>query len=217
MPSDVAIKPFAIFDMDGTRVDSMGCWHRVYTEFLLTHGAGDSAKSVATHIAHMTTYEASALFRDLLSLDDSIEDIAAALNGRMAELYRSEVQEKIGARAWLDRLKDQGVRMCVVSSTPEVLIRACLSRLDLMPFFSFILSCDTIGKGKEEPDAYLAAAQRLGALPHETAVYEDAPVALLTAKKAGFYAVAVYDGPSADAWEKMCETADAAVRDWRLI
>ena len=57
----------------------------------------------------------------------------------------------------------------------------------------------------------------MGATPSETAVYEDSPTALATAKRAGFYAVAVYDGPSADAWEKMCDTADAVVRDWRSV
>lgn len=217
MPTDVAIKPFAIFDMDGTLVDSMGCWHQVYTEFLLTHGAGESAASIATHIAHMTTCEAAALFRDVLSLDTSVADIAAALNARMEELYRSEVQEKPGARAFLERLAGCGVRMCVVSSTPAPLIRICLERLGLMPFFSFILSCDTIGKGKEEPDAYLAAAKRLGALPHEVAVYEDSPVALLTAKKASFYTVAVYDGPSANAWQSLVAAADASIEDWRSL
>ena len=217
MPTDILIKPFAIFDMDGTLVDSMGCWHHVYTEFLVTHGAGESAASIATHIAHMTTCEAAALFQEVLSLDTSVTDIAAALDGRMKELYQTEVCEKPGVRAWLEQLKNDGVHMCVVFSTPEPLIRVCLDRLGLTSFFSFILSCDTIGRGKEEPDAYLAAAKRLGAIPSEVAVYEDSPVALLTAKNAGFYAVAVYDEPSADAWEKMCENGDAAVRDWRLI
>lgn len=210
-------KPYAIFDMDGTLVDSMGCWNGVYIDFLTAHGAGDIAKELVAHTAHLTTYESAVLFRDLLSLDTSAADIAATLDARMQELYRHEVAEKPGVRQYLEQLKSSGVQMCVVSSTPEPLMRVCLDRLRLSPFFSFILSCDTIGKGKDEPDAYLAAANRMGATPSETAVYEDSPTALATAKRAGFYAVAVYDGPSADAWEKMCDTADAVVRDWRSV
>lgn len=217
MSTGIAIKPYAIFDMDGTLVDSMWGWNSVYIEFLTAHGAGAYAKELVEHTAHLTTYESAVLFRDRLSLDIAASDIAVTLDGRMKELYQTEVCEKPGVRAWLEQLKNDGVYMCVVSSTPEPLIRVCLDRLGLMDFFSFILSCDTIGKGKDEPDAYLAAAKRMGATPLETAVYEDSPTALMTAKRAGFYAVAVYDDSSASQWKEMCKEADAAVVDWRKI
>ena len=135
----------------------------------------------------------------------------------MKELYQNVILEKPGVRAYLERLRNEGVRMCVVSSTPEPLIRICLERLGLMPFFSFILSCETVGKGKEEPDAYFAAATRLGAAPSDTAVYEDSPTALMTAKRAGFYAVAVYDESSADQWTETSRNADAIISDWQMI
>jgi HAD superfamily phosphoserine phosphatase-like hydrolase len=217
MSTGIAIKPYAIFDMDGTLVDSMWCWNGVYIEFLTAHGAGAYAKELVENTAYLTTYESAVLFRDRLSLDISASDIAVALDGRMKELYQTEVCEKPGVRAWLEQLRNHGVRMCIVSSTPEPLIRVCLERLGLIDFFSFILSCDTIGIGKDAPDAYLAAAKRMGAKPSETAVYEDSPVALLTAKEAGFYAVAVYDDSSANQWAEMCRNADAAVLDWRKV
>ncbi|MBQ6146371.1 MAG: HAD family phosphatase [Clostridia bacterium] len=213
----MAMHPFAIFDMDGTLVDSMWCWNNVYLEFLRAHSAGEAAEELVAHTAHLTTYESAALFRDYLSLDRSAADIAFALDERMKELYQHNVQQKPGVRAYLERLRNEAVHMCVVSSTPEPLIRICLERLGLLPFFSFILSCDTIGKGKNEPDAYLAAAKRMGATPSETAVYEDSPTALLTAKKAGFYTVAVYDESSAAHWASLSQTADEAIVDWRSV
>ena len=209
--------PFAIFDMDGTLVDSMWCWNNVYIEFLRAHGAGEAAEELVAHTAHLTTYESAALFRDYLSLDRSAADIAFALDEHMKELYQHTVQEKPGVRAYLERLRNEAVHMCVVSSTPEPLIRICLERLELLPFFSFILSCDTIGKGKEEPDAYLAAAMRLDAVPADVAVYEDSPTALLTAKMAGFHTVAVYDESSQTHWNEMCKAADAAIVDWQTM
>ena len=217
MSTGITIRPYEIFDMDGTLVDSMWGWNSVYIEFLTAHGAGAYAKELVEHTAHLTTYESAVLFRDRLSLDISASDIAVTLDGRMKELYQKEISEKPGVRAWLEQLRNDGVHMCVVSSTPEPLIRVCLDRLGLIDFFSFILSCDTIGKGKDAPDAYLAAAKQLGAIPSDVAVYEDSPVALLTAKKAGFYAVAVYDDSSARLWEEMCRNADSAVLDWRKI
>ena len=214
----VETKPFAIFDMDGTLVDSMWGWNEIYITFLVAHGAtNEAAKEIIAHTAHFTTYESAELFREYLSLDTPAADIAAELDARMKELYQKVIQEKPGVRAYLERLRNDGVRMCVVSSSPEPLIRICLERLGLLPFFSFILSCETIGKGKEEPDAYFTAATRLGATPADTAVYEDSPTALLTAKRAGFYAVAAYDESNSGHWEEMCRSADAAVIDWRYV
>ena len=214
----VETKPFAIFDMDGTLVDSMWGWNEIYITFLVAHGAtNEAAKEIVAHTAHFTTYESAELFREYLSLDTPAAHIAAGLDARMKELYQNVIQEKPGVRAYLERLRNEGVRMCVVSSTPEPLIRICLERLGLMPFFSFILSCETVGKGKEEPDAYFAAATRLGAAPSDTAVYEDSPTALMTAKRAGFYAVAVYDESSADQWTETSRNADAIISDWQMI
>ena len=143
-------KPYAIFDMDGTLVDSMGCWNGVYIDFLTAHGAGDIAKELVAHTAHLTTYESAVLFRDLLSLDTSAADIAATLDARMQELYRHEVAEKPGVRQYLERIKSSGVQMCVVSSTPEPLMRVCLDRLRLSPFFSLhpLLRYDRKGEGR---------------------------------------------------------------------
>lgn len=78
MSPTVETKPFAIFDMDGTLVDSMWGWQEVYISFLVSHGAaGKAAKEIVAHTAHFTTYESAELFRQYLSLDTSAADIAA--------------------------------------------------------------------------------------------------------------------------------------------
>ena len=59
-------------------------------------------------------------------------------------------------------------------------------------YFELVLSCGEIGKGKDVPDIYLLARERMGDLPH-TWVFEDAYVAVKTATTAGFPTVAIYD------------------------
>ena len=80
--------------------------------------------------------------------------------------------------------------------------------------FAFILSFETLGVGKDRPDVYLEAARRLGAVPAETAVFEDAIFAARTAKAAGFHVVAVYDDSSAANWAELSALADESIRDW---
>ena len=107
------------------------------------------------------------------------------------EHYRSDVPLKPGVKAYLERLRGRGCRLCVATATAEPLARQCLSRLGVDGFFDFILSCETLGVSKDRPDVFLEAARRLGATPGETAVFEDALYAARTAREAGFYTVAV--------------------------
>ena len=71
------------------------------------------------------------------------------------------------------------------------LARAALARLGMLPAFSFLLTEAAVGRSKRHPDSYLAAARRLGLPPAQCPVYEDAPHAIATARRAGFPVVEV--------------------------
>ena len=105
--------------------------------------------------------------------------------------------------------------MCVASATPVHLIRACLTRLGVAEYFSFLISCDEAGAGKDRPGVYLLASEKLEAAPQETAVYEDALYAARTARDAGFYTVAVSEPAYASDWPALSALADEALLDWR--
>ena len=93
-------------------------------------------------------------------------------------------------------------------------MKACLDRLGVLDYFDFLLSCEEVGWGKDRPDVYHEAARRLGASPGEIAVYEDALGAAKTAKMAGYYVVAVYDGGT-QPWEELKKLADEAIDNWK--
>ncbi len=104
--------------------------------------------------------------------------------------------------------------MCIATITDRRLLEVCFRRLGIYEFFDFTLSANECGKGKDDPEIYLTACAKFGSSPEETAVFEDAPYALETAKKAGFYTVAVYDDGEKNNWEKAKATADESIRDW---
>ena len=180
--------------MDGTLVDSMGYWKRLAGEYLETHGVLNPPKDILEKIKPMTMTESAALFIREFGLQGTPEQVADDMNAMMDEHYRSDIPLKAGVKEYLTRLRDRGVRMCVASATAEPLMEACLSRLGVREDFEFLLSCETVGAGKRQPDVYLESIRRMGAEPSETAVYEDALYAAQTAKEAGFYVVGVYDG-----------------------
>ncbi|MBQ9422096.1 MAG: HAD-IA family hydrolase, partial [Pyramidobacter sp.] len=121
---------------------------------------------------------------------------------------------KPDVKAYLTALKSRGAKLCTASATGEPLVKLCLDRLGIGSLFDFMISCVDVGASKDRPDVYFEAARRMGAKPEETAVFEDSLKALTTAKRAGFYAVAVWDEASAGDWPALCELADEAVRSW---
>lgn len=208
-------KRFAIFDMDGTLVDSMVYWKHLAMEFLESKGVRTISTDILERIKPMTMTESAALFIKEYGLSSTAESIAAEMNAMMDEHYRKDIPLKPGVSAYLEALHKKGVVMCVASATAEELMDACLTRLGVAHYFSFLLSCETVGTGKNHPDVYLEAAKRLAAHPKDIAVFEDALYAANTAKQAGFYTVAVRDDSNQPHWETLTALADEVILDWQ--
>lgn len=204
-------KRFAIFDMDGTLVDSMIYWKRLAAEFLTSKGVKHIPEDVLERIKPMTMSESAALFGQEFGLEGDLE---GEMNAMMDDHYRQDIPLKAGVEGYLRHLKERGVVMCVASATAEGLMEACLTRLGVADCFRFLLSCESVGAGKNRPDVYHACAQRLGAKPGEIAVYEDALYALETAKQAGYCTVAVYDDSAKTHWSKLCALAEESILNW---
>ena len=210
-------KVYAIFDMDGTLVDSMGYWQSLEREFLVSKGVTEGLEEILEQTKPMTLAEASVLFSQCCGWEGSPEELEREVLALMEEHYRRDVLPKPGARAYLEKLRARGVEMCVASATPTHLIRLCLERLGMDHYFTFLLSCVEVGAGKSRPDVYLECARRLNARPDEIAVYEDAVYAVRSAKAAGFYVAAVHDGERNEFfWPEMTALADESIVDWNL-
>ena len=207
-------KRFAIFDMDGTLVDSMVYWQRLGREYLASRGVTEGVDEVLERIKAMTMAESSALFIETFGLPGTPETVEAEMNAVMDGHYRSDIPLKPGAAHYLAALKARGTKMCVATATPEPLARACLERLGVLEDFAFLLSCDEVAAGKDKPDVFFEAARRLGSAPAETAAFEDALFAARTAKDAGFYTVGVYDASGDGHWNELTALSDETVRDW---
>lgn len=204
-------KKFAIFDMDGTLIDSMGFWKNLATEYLTAKGIEEIPGEILERIKPMTMSESAALFKQEFGLTGDPE---SEMNAMMDAHYRNDIPLKPGVREYLENLHRQGVRMCVASATAEHLMESCLTRLGVRQYFEFLLSCETVGAGKRSPLVYQEAARRLGAVPGQIAVYEDALYAVQTAKAAGFHVVGVYDDSAAGSWQAIEQESDEVILNW---
>ncbi|MBQ8839811.1 MAG: HAD family phosphatase [Clostridia bacterium] len=182
----------AIFDFDGTLVDSMFIWDSFGEDYLRTLGK-EPKENLTETFKTFTLEQAAEYYRKNYGVTLSVEEIVDGVNEMVAKLYRTKVTLKDGVREFLEALKSQGVKMCVATVTDRPIVEDVLVSLGIRDFFTEIFTCAEVGYNKETPHIYRVALEALGAKKDETVVFEDALYALITAKKDGFKVAAVYD------------------------
>ena len=205
----------AIFDMDGTLLDSMKVWENAGEDYLRTLGCVPE-EGVGELMKSMSLQQAALYCRERYALPLSVEEIMAGVNGRVERFYRQEARLKPGALDFLRTLSQRGVRMCLATATDLHLVEAALDRCGVRTYFSALFTCTQVGSGKDEPHIYRAALRHLGTGRADTLVFEDALYAARTAKGDGFVTVGV-----ADAYEKnegeLERLSDFFLRDFREV
>ncbi|MCI9272853.1 MAG: HAD family phosphatase [Clostridiales bacterium] len=199
----------AIFDMDGTLLDSMGMWRNVGSDYLLQHGI--TPPENLSDLLHALTFEqAACYFQKEFGIQYPLSEIIEDIQRIPEEQYRCFIPLKPGAKELLLRLKEKGVTMCVATETDRECAQEAFKRLEVFRCFSFLLSCKELGKGKNDPAVYLESARRLCSVPGEVLVLEDCLYCAKTAKEAGFPVAAVYDAASEADWPQMKRICDYA-------
>lgn len=185
----------AIFDMDGTLVDSLMLWDVLHDAYAQAYP--DKVGTVISEednrlMRVLPLPESMELLHNHYDLGESAEELLKLTQAVFYDFYSKQVKLKDGVREFLEELRLRGVRMCIASATPLPLVEAALAHCGIRSYFEKVFSCGEIGKGKDVPDIYFLAKEYMGNLP-DTWVFEDAFVAVSTATKAEFPTVAVYD------------------------
>ena len=182
----------AIFDLDGTLLDSMFIWDTIGEDYLRALGKEPHENLKETFMT-LTLEEAAEYYRKNYGVTLSVQEIVDGVNAMVEQTYRTKVTLKPGISEYLAWLKGNGVRMCVATVTDRYLVEETLERLGVRHYFSEIFTCAEVGFGKDKPILYQKALEHLGTAKEETYVFEDMLFALNTAKTDGFPTVGVYD------------------------
>ena len=202
----------AIFDLDGTLLDSMFIWDTIGEEYLRSLGKEPHEDLKETFMT-LTLEEAAVYYRENYGVTLSVEEIVDGVNSMVEQTYRTKVTLKPGISEYLAWLKENRVRMCVATVTDRYLVEETLERLGVRHYFSEIFTCAEVGFGKDKPIIYQKALEHLGTAKDETYVFEDMLFALNTAKTDGFPTVGVYDRHEVHQ-DELKELADYYVLDF---
>ncbi|MDO4343849.1 MAG: HAD family phosphatase [Eubacteriales bacterium] len=203
----------AVFDADGTLLDSMYIWETIASDYLRSRGI-EPEEGLDKKFASMSVEQAAAYYMDHYGIGGSVPGIVAEINRMVEEEYFYRVAAKSGVRMCLEKMKRMGIRMCVATATDRRPIERALERNGLLEYFEEILTCTEVGAGKESPLIFEKAIEKIGVKKEETVVLEDALHAVKTAKEAGFLVVCVYDASSAAQWREITALGDYAIRSF---
>lgn len=202
----------AIFDLDGTLVDSNSVWKKIDIILLQRRGITCS-DALADKLASMT-YEEAFAEMEKLGVKDSFNEIIKEFNELAVNEYRYNVFLKDYADEYLTYLKGQGIKTALATASPRELYEPVLRHNHVYGCFDAFCTTDEAGRSKDHPDIYLLAASKLGVSPNECVVFEDVLKGIVSAKNAGMTAVGVYDKFSAEDIVTIRNTADKFIMNF---
>lgn len=182
----------AIFDMDGTLIDSMWVWDTIDNVYLEKIGLETPAE-LRNDIKDLSFLETAIYFKNKFNIDDSPEKIMDDWSNIAYFHYLNDVKMKPFAKDYLLKIKRLGIKIGLATSNSNLLLETILKKYGIYDIFDCITTTDEVSRGKNFPDVYLLAAKKLKVDPKYCAVFEDILPGILSAKSAGMTAVGVHD------------------------
>jgi phosphoglycolate phosphatase len=188
MPRTIFRPPLqaAIFDLDGTLVDTLGDFHAALNEMLGALRLPGAEKDV---VAGFIGQGSEHLIRSALAHVGGSADLYPrawehyqhayrGLNGKGSTLYP-------GALEALEALRSAGLRLACVTNKPAEFARELLRAKQVAPLFEQVFGGDSFARKKPDPLPLQKTCEALGAAPAATLMVGDSRYDAAAARAAG--------------------------------
>ncbi len=183
----------AIFDLDGTLMDTEIIWVEGTRQYLRRRGFAISHEDVLAIVYGRSWRQ---VYSDIVSrfpsLGVTIEVMEKELSADMHRMQEKRGEDLIiqGSVALLRRLAER-MPVCIVSGSPCADIERAVRRMGIGEKLAFFIGAEQYGPGKPDPTCFLMARERLGVAAADCVVFEDSTAGVRAAKAAGMYCVAL--------------------------
>jgi sugar-phosphatase len=181
-----------LLDLDGLLIDSEPLWSRADEEFLGRRGKPYD-DGVKAWVMGRKPHEVLAYYKQRHGIDGTVAELNEERQQIITGLFRAELQPMPGADALLRVSAEAGLRLGLVTGSPEPLPGIALQRCGWVELFHSVVTSAEVENGKPAPYVYLAGLQRVGTDAAEAVAFEDAPNGVRSAIAAGLACVGVPD------------------------
>lgn len=186
-----------VFDMDGLMFNTEDLYDQVGDVILGKRGQ-QFTREVKLAMMGLPGDKAFQVMIDRCKLDDSVEQLQDETEALFAEMLPREIRTMPGLLELLDRLEKKGIPKGIATSSHRRFATIALGQFDLETRFEFVLTAESVTKGKPHPEVYLLAAEKMKVAPQSVLVLEDTKTGSTAAAAAGTCVIAVPTDHSKD-------------------
>jgi beta-phosphoglucomutase-like phosphatase (HAD superfamily) len=187
-----------IFDMDGTMIDSMSYHARSWEVFAQRHGVKmDLAELMRRTTGRTGTECMGELFGRAMSREEALP-LVQEKEQIYRDLFAPVFAEVRGFKAFEAAARGLGLKIAVGTAGDIDNVEFALSHLKLPQAPQAVIRGDMGLPGKPDPAIFLEASFAVSTSAKHAIVFEDAPLGIEAARRAGMRAVAICSSHSAE-------------------
>jgi beta-phosphoglucomutase family hydrolase len=205
-----------VFDMDGTIVDNMAFHTRSWIAFFERRGRAIDADEFFRTTAGRQGKEIIRAHMGEHLGDDEVATLNHEKEAVYRELYQPHLRAVDGFEDLIATARASGAKLAVATAAPPDNVAFTLDGLGLRRHFDAIVGATDVARGKPHPDVFLEAARRCGVAPEHCIVFEDAPLGVEAARRAGMRAVVLTTTLPADSFAEF-DNIVAIVNDFSAL
>ncbi|GAB3031900.1 HAD family hydrolase [Spirosoma pulveris] len=191
MPETTSPILAALFDMDGVLVDNTDFHVNAWLQFAQKHDRPLTKEQYVENINGRVSADAMAYVFQRPITPGELVVLTEEKEAIYRELYRPHLQPAPGLLVFLSALQAEGIKLAVGTSAPQSNVLFTLDGLSLRPYFNTVVDSTMVKHGKPDPEIYLTAADRVGAAPAHSVVFEDAFAGIESGLRAGMKVIAL--------------------------
>ena len=206
----------AVFDLDDTLVDSWSRFDGAMLPVLDEEGIAYDREDMIAKMHPQGVPPTAALFCEM-GVPGTVEEVTRRLEDRMYCEYAERIRLMPGAEAYLRRLREQGVRLFVLTASPHSITDPCLRNNDVWDLFEQVWTVEDYGMGKSNPDLFVRVVGDIGLPADEILYYDDNPVAVVNAAASGMQVCGVLCPHTPQNAAKILEVAEKHIASFEEL
>ncbi|WP_297130624.1 HAD family hydrolase [Terrisporobacter sp.] len=206
----------AIFDLDGTLIDSMKIWEKIDMDFLNKRNIKMPADYIEM-INSMSFDKVAKYTIDRFGLNEKEEDIIKEWHEMAVYEYTNNIKLKPYVKEYLHKLKHNNIKIGLATTSPKYLYEPVLKNNNIYELFDELVSLEDVTRDKNYPDIYLLTSEKLGVNPNDCVGFEDILIGINTMKKINIKCIGVYDESSLYEIDKIKDSCDIFIHSFKEL